>query len=232
MTADERIETLERNLAETRRELAAAGQRSRRRTLAALAIAAALAIGWLVTESSRPAYAQDAEKPQAAEKPQGVIRARGFVLVDDKGRERGKLEMKGSAPWLILSDEKGKPRAMLLAFTDGASLMLSDEKGPRAMLNAIPSLSLYDEKVATRAELKASADGPSLRLSDEKGKTRAMLSAFTDGPSLRLSDEKGQGRATIGSTVTGTPDGRKTTHPESSILLFGPDGKGIWKAPR
>jgi hypothetical protein len=81
-----------------------------------------------------------------------------------------------------------------------------------------------------RAGLIVLKDGPGLNLLDENGKPRAGLGVSKDGPTLILIDENGKGRATVGVTQTTTPDGRTTTYPESSLLLFGSDGKIIWQA--
>jgi len=35
----------------------------------------------------------------------------------------------------------------------------------------------------------------------------------------------------LGTGRTVLPDGREITYPESSLRLFGPDGKTIWHAP-
>jgi hypothetical protein len=45
-----------------------------------------------------------------------------------------------------------------------------------------------------------------------------------------LSDENGKYRARLGAAETQTPDGKTITYPESSLILFGQDGKVIWLA--
>ena len=113
----------------------------------------------------------------------------------------------------VLEDEKGKPRAELSMINGGPGLILSDEKGN------------------TRVGLSVPKNEPRLELSDEKGKTRAVLELDTDGSRLNLSDEKGTERATLGVSMTKTPDGKHTTNHESSLLLYGPDGKVRWQTP-
>lgn len=95
-----------------------------------------------------------------------------------------------------------------------------------------PTLSLSDKNDKVRAWLGVDEDGPLLQLSDDKGKVRALLGADEDVSGLSLFDDKGKGRCTIGAAATIHEDGRKTTYPESSIWLFGPDGKGLWSAPQ
>jgi len=57
-----------------------------------------------------------------------------------------------------------------------------------------------------------------------------MLGALKDGPGLSLFDDKGVGRAVLGGGRTVFPDGRQIRYPESSLMLFGPDGNGLWQA--
>jgi hypothetical protein len=68
-------------------------------------------------------------------------------------------------------------------------------------------------------------------LEDERGTIRAGLVSSKDGPTLGLTDEKGTLRASLGESKINMPDGKTITYPESSLLLFGPDGKGLWHAP-
>ena len=58
-----------------------------------------------------------------------------------------------------------------------------------------------------------------------------MLVVIGDGPILEVLDENGKLRAKMGATLFVSPDGRRTIYPESSLLLFGADGKVIWSAP-
>ena len=58
----------------------------------------------------------------------------------------------------------------------------------------------------------------------------AALTVDKDGPSLNLRDEKGKARFIAGKTRLEAPDGKVIEYPESSLVLFGPDGKIIWSA--
>jgi len=51
---------------------------------------------------------------------------------------------------------------------------------------------------------------------DENGTARVAVAVFKDSPVLFLSDEKGKARFVAGKTIA---------YPESSLILFGPDGK-------
>ncbi|NQU75679.1 MAG: hypothetical protein HQ546_05105 [Planctomycetes bacterium] len=63
-----------------------------------------------------------------------VITAKKFVLVDDEGRERGKLEVTACCPTLSLRDENGKARVLLTEAVDGPALLLSDKNGGARVL--------------------------------------------------------------------------------------------------
>jgi hypothetical protein len=92
---------------------------------------------------------------------------------------------------------------------------------------------LVDAKGTVRAVLGTIPDGTTaLTLGDVEGKARASLGLDTNGaPALRLSDANGASRATLGVSQTTTKDGTVTTFPESSLLLFDPDGTVRWKTP-
>ena len=115
---------------------------------------------------------------------------------------------------IVVEDKKGKVRVDLSVDKDGPALTLSDDKGN------------------TGVWLNLDKDGPALRLTDDKGNSRVSLNVRKDGTSLALYDEKGQPRAKLGAGSTSSPDGTKTTYPESSLRLFGPKGKMLWSAPR
>ncbi len=152
---------------------------------------------------------------QAPAQAQKEIRANAFILEDDKGQVRARLHLLFSGrrlPSLELLDEKGEVGVRLSMF------------GPALVLSGANSES--------RAVLSVLGDITMLNLVDASGNVRTELSVFNAGSSLKLSDAKGKVRATLGAAETETPDGRTTSYPESSLLLFGPDGKVIWGAPR
>lgn len=105
MTIEERIETLEKELARTR---------SRNRWLtAALLLVGVGAVAGLGRAS-------------VAEKE---VRAKSFIVEDEKGRTRAKLSVRENAPVLSLFDENEKLRVGLTATKDGPALTLLDENG-------------------------------------------------------------------------------------------------------
>lgn len=112
----------------------------------------------------------------------------------------------------IVEDENGRTRAKL-GMTDA------------------PRLALFDENGKERATLRLERNVPSVLLFDENSKNRVQLCTDEDGAGVFLRDENGETRAAMGAHVTTMPDGTKTRHPESSLWLFGPDGKWRWSAP-
>ncbi|MBI4612180.1 MAG: hypothetical protein HY720_01075 [Planctomycetes bacterium] len=94
-----------------------------------------------------------------------------------------------------------------------------------------PRLRLADAGGKVRVALCMRRDTPSLDLCDAAGKIRAMLCVSSDEPGLRLYDAAGVGRATVGAEASVSPDGRQTHYPESTLTLWGADGKMIWESP-
>lgn len=142
-----------------------------------------------------------------------TIKANAFVLVDENGKTRALLNMVKDWPSLGLSYKNGNVGVALSMVEDGPILGLSDKNGnPRASLFVVE-------------------DGPVLALYGENGKTRAGLAVLKDGPLLRLLDENEKPRATLGISQTTTPDGKVISYPESSLLLYKPDGTVLWQAP-
>lgn len=138
----------------------------------------------------------------------------GLRLIGENGKSRASLAMAGDSPLLGLVDEKGNIRAGLSVFKDGTRLILSDESGK------------------SRASLSVVGDSALLGLSDEKGEPRVGLNVDKDGSSLALFDSNGKNRANLGIGKTTTPDGKVVTYPESSLILFNPDGTVVWRAPQ
>jgi hypothetical protein len=230
MTTEERLERLEAELAETKAGLAGAKRLTRRLIAGTGVVLVMFALFVAIRVMTGVAYSQ------AGGDVAKVIRAKSFEVVDNQGRNRATLTMTKAGPGLVLFDENGKARAGLVVSKEGPFLGLYDEKGAGRALLIVDEdgsgLRMSDENGETRAALAVLKVGPGLILGDEKGISRTLLNVTKDGPSLQLLDEKGTDRATLGVSQTGTPDGKSTTYPESSLLLFGPDSKVIWSAPR
>jgi hypothetical protein len=197
--------TIEERLANVEQELGRAKRRNRLLLGAILLVAGGLIIPAVFETTAFRARAQATGTAKE-------IHANAFILEDQNGKTRARLFADRYGPELILADENGKSRVRLTVDEFNATLVLSDENGK------------------PRAQLDADNDGATLGLSDENGKSHASLSMFNDGPVLTLYDEKGNARLVAGMTHTLMPDGKTITYPESSLVLFGPDGKVIWSA--
>jgi len=136
-------------------------------------------------------------------------------------------------PWLELQDKRAN--ALITVSREELVLRMRDEKGiTRARLHTgktNTSLDLCDERGNPRAFLQVGKDGPALGLMDENEKMRAVLTGYEPVVGLAILDAKGKPRAVLGKSETVTPDEKKVIYPESSLLLFGPDGKVLWQAP-
>jgi len=201
MTTEERLENLERELASANR---------RNRWLLAVVGLAVIGLVLASTWTKTTAIAQ----AQGAGAVPKVVRANEFILEEENGKTRATLKVDKDGPKLALFDENGMSSASLGVGKDAALLRLYGENGKSCVILCV---------------LK---DAPILALQDENGKDRAMLSVNKDeGTGLHLFDKKGQGRVTLGACKVASPDGAQTQYPESSLCLFGPDGKSLWSAP-
>jgi hypothetical protein len=238
MTIEERLENVERELG-----------RAKRRSRLLLGAILVLAGGLIVLAAVKTIVPQRAVKE---------LRANRIALEDENGIVRvslmGDTEMSGL--WLL--NDKGEPRASLSADKYGPRLSLTAGKNmPSALLGANDStsgLSLWDEKEETLVSLSVNKNGPGLGLTyksgkagvwlyatdvgpgldlnDYNGESRASFGVNKLGPTLTLKDEKGMPRLSAGRAELTAPDGKTFGYPESSLILFGADGKVIWSAIR
>ena len=221
MTIEERLENMERELGRIKR---------RNRWLLGAIL---LLVGGLVAAGAFKTMIAPAQTQGAGTAKE--IRARSIYVEDEKGDTRAALFVNENGPILRLSGENGYTRAVLGVFKDGPFLWLSDENGKHRVIlhvnkDGLVGLGLYDENGKARVKLTVTKYGPSLMLSDENDKIRATLDVIENGPTLLLSDEKGHDRFVAGKAKTVSPDGKTIEYPESSLILFGPDGKVIWSA--
>ncbi|MFQ5691936.1 MAG: hypothetical protein ACE5IM_02680 [Nitrospinota bacterium] len=108
----------------------------------------------------------------------------------------------------VVVDREGRVRAAL------AVVVKEDvEKGL--------GLALYDADGNRRASLGVSRDGANVLLKDAGGRTRIALAVGRNGPVLALYDANFKTRAGLA-----VFDGKGPT-----LLLNGPNGKPIWRAP-
>ena len=131
---------LENELARTRSSIKALG--------IIIAILVVMSVVWAIVADVGGGWA-DGRRLAA---PPNEVRAKKFVLVDDKGITRALLAASEDGTALDLWDESGKPRAALSALKDA------------------PALALWDEKGNTRVGLYVSKDGPGLALYDKNEK--------------------------------------------------------------
>jgi len=146
MTTEERLTTLEQELAATRRRF--------RWLLVGLALG--LGVWVFVRAGGR------------------TVRANMFILEDENGQTRAMLSVTAGRPGLDLYDEKDRLRAILSVVKDGPMLSLINENGEaRASLGVLApgsGLGLFDEAGEIRAGMYVAKEGPSLALRDAAGK--------------------------------------------------------------
>lgn len=158
-----------------------------------------------------------------------------LVLLGSEGKVHAAFEVTGSVPSVSLLDEAGAVRAGINV-EEHANVSLSDQTGRQritlAAVAAGPKLQLTDSNGEVRAILGATDLGPGFNMYDKQGTLRGALGVVESGPALELRDEAGTMRAAIGAVGTRTSEGDRKAHPESSLLLAGPDGSVVWSAPR
>lgn len=158
----------------------------------------------------------------------------GLWLLNDKGESRASLSVDKYGPRLSLTAGKNMPSALLGANDSTSGLSLWDEKEESVVSLSVnkngPGLSLTYKSGNAGVWLYATDIGPGLDLNDYNGESRASLGVDRLGPTLTLKDEKGMPRLKAGRAELTAPDGKTFGYPESSLILFGADGKVIWRA--
>jgi len=101
--------TNEQRLAKLEKGLAAANRRNRWLLGIVSVVALGVGLSWVFAVTSGTAMAS-----RSADESQ-IIRAAGFVLVDDQGRERGGLVCTGSTTRVALRNANGQYSTTLLA---------------------------------------------------------------------------------------------------------------------
>jgi len=160
MTIEERLENLEKELADAKR--------SNRwlHTVVGLVIVG-LGLAWLLTKATVSATAATISKE---------IRANSFIVVDANGKERAVLRMDENGPRLDLADEKGNLRAELSLDKNAPGLGLYGENGENRASLAVTKngsgLALLNEKGKIRVGMAMNAltAKPMMTLKDENGK--------------------------------------------------------------
>lgn len=175
-----------------------------------------LGLLFLLIAGSGLLLAQAPRKAPSAAPTQAVQAATYDTLVvhrlelrDQVGKLRGLWTGEGETPGLKLLDTAGEIRAFLNVGAKG------------------PVLALLDAAGKPRAGLAVMTENSGLTLLDTAGKPRAGLSLSTEGPGLSLYDAAGKRRAALGVREAG--EGREIS--TAAVMLFGKDGKVIWRAP-
>jgi hypothetical protein len=172
--------------------------------------------------------------------------ARGFPVASLEG---------GDDPFLTLNRAGNEVQVLLSASKDhyGLALYGKTVRAGLAVTKGSPALDIFDEAGKERATVDVTEGGPSFALSDANGKRRAVLTVFMGGPYLWLADDNEKQRfslglhanapnltlsddegfqTTLGSTDLVTPEtGESHKTSAASVVMFGKDGKLLWRAP-
>jgi hypothetical protein len=163
MTVEERLATLEAELAASKRLIY-------RFIKGASILVVLLVIFATVRYTTDPAYAQENASTVLRAKE---IRANRFIVEDDgtNGQQEAIFGMIQDAPGLRLGGE-GAPQISLSTHS-GTYLYLADEKGsPRILMQVVgdrSSLSMFNENRKDLLDIALTWDKPGLILTDEKG---------------------------------------------------------------
>ncbi len=208
--SDPTIETLARRVDRVERE----NRRLKRAGVVALAVIAAVVLMGQATTN----------------KVAKVVEAEKFVLRDADGKGRARLEsLPSGLVRLALLDKYENVQSVLGVGVGRPSLVLAGRNNKTILTTSF--LSISGKSRLTLAVLPSGAQ--SLVLTDNTARTRAELAIEVDGsPTFGLFDRTGTARAILGSTsLENEETGVIEKRPESSLVLFGNDGKGIWSAP-
>ncbi len=207
------METLARRLDQVERE----NRRLNRAGVVALAVIAAVVL-----------------MGQATGNVAKVVEAEKFVLRDADGKGRARLESlpSGLVRLALLDKDENIQSVLGVGIVGTPSLVLAGRNNKTILTTSFLSVSGKGGKSRlTLAVLPSGAQ--SLVLTDNTARTRAELAIEVDGsPTFGLFDRTGTARAILGSTsLENEETGVIEKRPESSLVLFGNDGKGIWSAP-
>ena len=141
-----------------------------------------------------------------------VILGIAAVLIMGQAKPRDGAKM-AEAERFVLRDESGKVRAKL------------------EVVNETVVFGVHDEDGTVRASLAMVKSGaPSLSLYDKDGNTRAIL-GYTELETTRTLTKLEDTSTGMVMKYETTRTGKITKRAESSLVLFGKDGKVIWQAP-
>ena len=148
-------------------------------------------------DSLEPVY-QEKAAVQGKAAVQEEVRAKKFVLVNEKGTPVGAFRTFEGQPGLMLNGQDKKVRAIFaLDRSGGPGFVLFDENGKIlaqfAIMGNEPRIVLRDKNKKLRALFALDKDGqPGLALFDGTGKLRAQFDIEGNEPRLVLLDENGK----------------------------------------
>ncbi len=162
-----------------------------------------------------------------------VVEAEKFVLRDADGKGRARLESFPSGLVRLALLDKDENIQSVFRVGAGTSTLILAGRNNKTILST-SFLSVSGKGGKSRLTLAVLPSGEqSLVLTDNTGRTQAELAIEVDGSStFGLFDRTGTARAVLGSiSLENAETGVIEKLPESSLVLFGNDGKGIWSAP-
>lgn len=184
-----------------------------------------------------------------AEKPEeGTLRARSFVVTDEKGQERGRFALgdkgnphlvlwngdKSAAASLEIGDD-GMPRIVVQSgnmkadmglMEDGPVLIFSDANGNRrlvatSMEGSLTGIVLYDVERREQCTIALDRKGnPFFTLQDDKGRPRISLMVDEKGASFDLVHSDGKNGVVI----------QVDDHGRADAVLLNEKGEPVWNA--
>jgi hypothetical protein len=153
-------------------------------------------------------------------------------LIDDNGIYRVSLSAAAGSD-LILRDEKSYPSFVVSSYGTGCEITMAEATGQFSSTFFVKDigakLSIDHLKSGRTFEVLSHEEFLNLSLSNN-AQRRAQFSLDDGGTSLGLFDRVGNLRFSAGKRSVFGEDETRVTYPESSLLLFGPDGKVIWSA--
>jgi len=168
-----------------------------------------------------------------------IVEANQFRLLDMEGKCLAKLTIEEyfkSALDLLKSEqgqEYSKRYRAVLEMGTGSTTMKITENNVEIKTGSIKTDLSSDSLTISDIKNGSKQTDSSGRLTiQEISRSRIMLKAFKGGTAIAISDDEGKQRAILGSVdlnVMATGETRK--RPESSIVLFGKDGKVVYSAP-
>ena len=228
MTADERLDKLELELAQSRRSIRWLTSVLGLVTLGLLAL-------WVLVFSPRN------------------IRVKGLEVVNDHGVTLTDIGHRGWSPYINLYDSRGETRFSLITGDLTAALrleveqseialdghgrfLLKDENGNRRVhiwsTDNNAYFRMYNADRTDGTVLSCGDEGSGLAFQDGDQDDRIRISTCDPAPQILVADKDGNARAVLGAATFLNPDGTETKYPESTIVLLDENGRSIWRAPR